>query len=141
MPLNKNIKKNIALFCLLIYVLFSFLSNAGATLCFGTNQNRHIGIHAFNYDSCTDVNSSNIVKSDPGRNTYKNICDHSNFQMDLNKIPLLSFTKIINKPPAFDFDKEFYLYEKKHDKTNWEIYKDLLIFSHLNELKTIILII
>lgn len=141
MPLRKNTKKNIALFCLLIYVLFSFLSNAGATLCFGTEQNRHIGIHALSYDSCTDSKNYNLTKADKSFNRYQNKLDCSNFQMELNKVPLLSFNKIINKPSVSNFYKDFYLYGKKQDKTNWEIYKNSSYFNSLKELKTIILVI
>lgn len=141
MPLRKQTKKNIALFCLLIYVLFNFLSNAGATLCLGTSQNRHIGIHALNYDSCSDSKICNIAKTKKTFNNYQNKFDYSNFQMALNKIPVLSFRKIINQSDTTIFHKDFYLYQKKYNKIDWEIYKDLLIFSHLKELKTIILII
>lgn len=141
MPLRKNTKKNITLFCLLIYVLFSFLSNAGATLCFGTEQNRHIGIHALSYDSCTDSKNYNLTKIDKSFNRYQNKLDCSNFQMELNKVPLMTSNKIITELSLSGFYKDFYLYKAKHDKNNWKIYKDLLSFRHLNELKTIILII
>lgn len=139
MPLRKNIQKNTALFCLLIYVLFSFLSNAGAILCFGTEQNRHVGIHALNYDSCAD--SSVSIKANGLHSSFQNKFDYSTFQIELNKAPLMTFAKTISKPPTSDFCKNFRLYQIKQDKTNWEIYKELLSFRYLSELKTIILVI
>lgn len=137
--LSQSIKKYIAVFCLSIYILFSFLSNVGATLCFGTNQHRHIGIHALSYDSCPDGQICNLIKSRQSFSNYKNKFDHSTFQINLNKIPSLNFNEITSCAACSVFCFDINLFEEKHNKINRDIYESPKV-PGLEELKTIILI-
>lgn len=139
--LPQNYKKIITSFCLFIYIMFTFLSNMGATLCFGTTTNRHIGIHALNYDSCPDEKICNFTKSRSAFSGCKNKFDYSNFQINLNKIPLFNSNEIFQAMACSEFVHEINLFEEKYNKINWNIYDDYNIKTHLGKLETIILII
>lgn len=138
--LSQNTKKSIAFFCLLIYVMFSFLSNIGATLCFGTNQNRHIGIHALSYDSCPDGKTCSLIKSRLSFSDCKKQFDYSHFQLNLNRILSLNLNTTPHNATCMNFHYDLDLFEEKYNKITWDICKKPKI-SRLKELKTIILII
>lgn len=121
--------------------MFSLLGNAGATLCFGTNLNRHIGIHALNYDSCTDGNVCDFIKSRPAFSDSKNKSDYSNFQINLNKIPLLDFNESFHYVSCNDSSYNFNIFKEKHNKTNWDIYDSVYIKREQIKLKSVIIVI
>ena len=121
--------------------MFSFLSNAGATLCFGTNQNRHIGIHALNYDSCPDSKSCNISKSQLSFSDCQNEFNCNDFQMNLNRIVPSIFNYVVYYPIFVGFHLDFSVFEEKYNKVDWDIYKNNSITDHLKEFENIVLII
>lgn len=121
--------------------MFSFLSNVGATLCFGSNANRHIGIHALNFDSCKDATICNFSESRTSFSDYKNKSDYSNFQINLNKILLWNFNAALQTIACTDVSYTFDLFEEKYNKINWNIYDNYNIKNPLRKLKTTILII
>lgn len=137
----KNSKKFIAILCLFIYIIFSFLSNMGATLCFGTNLNRHIGLHALNYDSCPDGKICTNIQNRIAFSDYQSKFDFSNFQINLNKIISFNFDVFFQPIECAKFYNDFDIFEGKNNKINWDIYDKYNIKTHLQKLKTVVLIV
>ena len=121
--------------------MFSFLSNIGATLCFGTTANKHIGMHALNYDSCPDGYNCNFIKSRSAFSDAKSKFNYSNFQMDLNKVLVSSYAKNLsfNAYSYICYDLTFF--QEKYCKINWDIYDKYNIKTHLIKLENVVLII
>jgi hypothetical protein len=133
-----NNKKNTAVFCLILYVGLSFLNNIGASLCFGTQQHRHIGIHFLNYDNCQDEKiCQNIISP----KTYQNHFDHENFDLNLNSIPSLDIREIINLAIYSTIFCLLIIYKEKYNNVNWDIYGRMPLNKPPLALQTVSLLI
>lgn len=140
LSLKKNTTKIIAYLCLIIYITLISLSNIGATLCFGTNLNRHIGIHALSYDSCPDGNVCIHNKTRCSYSDSKEQLHFGNLQINLNKIPSVNVNKIIANITYIRVFSALDIFEDKTNKINWDIY-DKGIKSKITPLKNVVLII